>query len=90
MSTKVEPVRPDESLAGAERRMRRRGIHHLVVVKRHKVGDWGRITKFRVIIPGSHPLSQVCDRAEDAFSIGREWRREMTNDGWRQVIPVSF
>ena len=37
MSTKVEAVRPGETLDCAERRMRRRGIHHLVVVSRGKV-----------------------------------------------------
>lgn len=39
MSTNVEAVRPGETLERAERRMRRRRIHHLVVVKgRHVVG----------------------------------------------------
>jgi len=37
MSTNVEAVRPAETLERAARRMRRRGIHHLVVVKRNKV-----------------------------------------------------
>ena len=37
MSTDVEAVRPGEALERAERRMRRRGIHHLVVVTRHRV-----------------------------------------------------
>jgi CBS domain-containing protein len=34
MSRKVEAVRPGEPLERAERRMRRHGIHHLVVVRR--------------------------------------------------------
>jgi CBS domain-containing protein len=37
MSTNVEAVRPGETLERAGRRMRRRGIHHLVVVAGHKV-----------------------------------------------------
>jgi CBS domain-containing protein len=37
MSRKVDAVRPSETLVRAERRMRRRGIHHLVVVNRHTV-----------------------------------------------------
>ncbi len=37
MSTNVEAVGPGETLVRAERRMRRRGIHHLVVVKDHQV-----------------------------------------------------
>lgn len=37
MSTNVEAVRPGETLERADRRMRRRGIHHLVVVKRGTV-----------------------------------------------------
>ena len=37
MSRKVEAVGPGETLERAQRRMRRRGIHHLVVVTRHKV-----------------------------------------------------
>ena len=37
MSTNVEAVRPGETLERAERRMRRRGIHHLVVVTGHQV-----------------------------------------------------
>jgi acetoin utilization protein AcuB len=36
MSTKVEAVGPGEALERAERRMRRRGIHHLVVVERRE------------------------------------------------------
>jgi CBS domain-containing protein len=37
MSTNVEAVRPGESLERAGRRMRRRAIHHLVVVKGRQV-----------------------------------------------------
>jgi CBS domain-containing protein len=37
MSTNVEAVRPGEALERAGRRMRRRGIHHLVVVKGRQV-----------------------------------------------------
>jgi CBS domain-containing protein len=37
MSTNVECVRPGETLDRAEQRMRRRGIHHLVVVKKNQV-----------------------------------------------------
>jgi CBS domain-containing protein len=37
MRTNVECVRPDDDLADAEQRMRRRDIHHLVVVDRHAV-----------------------------------------------------
>jgi acetoin utilization protein AcuB len=37
MRTNVECVRPDDDLAEAEQYMRRRGIHHLVVVDRHEV-----------------------------------------------------
>jgi hypothetical protein len=43
-----------------------------------------------VLVSNRILLSQVCDRAEDAFGIGSEWRREMTNEGWRQVIPVTL
>jgi CBS domain-containing protein len=39
MSTKVESVRPSETLTQASARMRERGIHHLIVVNRgHVVG----------------------------------------------------
>jgi CBS domain-containing protein len=37
MKTNVEIVRPGETLDRAEQRMRRRGIHHLVVVKKNQV-----------------------------------------------------
>ena len=37
MSRNIEAVRPGETLERAERRMRRRGIHHLVVMKRGTV-----------------------------------------------------
>jgi CBS domain-containing protein len=37
MSTNIEAARPGESLERAERRMRSRGIHHLVVISRGTV-----------------------------------------------------
>ena len=37
MRTNVACVRPEDDLAESEQRMRRRGIHHLVVVDRHAV-----------------------------------------------------
>ena len=37
MSTRVASACPEDSLGAAQERMRRTGIHHLVVVDRHKV-----------------------------------------------------
>jgi CBS domain-containing protein len=62
MSTKVEAVRPEETLEHAQALMRRRHIHHLVVVARHKVV--GILTEGVLQIRGAEGV----ERVEDAMS----------------------
>jgi CBS domain-containing protein len=59
MSTKVEAVRPDETLERAHALMRLRGIHHLAVVDRHQVV--GLLTEGVLAVREAEGVAKVAD-----------------------------
>lgn len=59
MSTKVEAVRPDDTLERAHALMRLRGIHHLVVVDRRQVV--GLLTEDGLAVREAEGVARVAD-----------------------------
>lgn len=59
MSTKVEAVRPDETLERAHALMRLRGIHHLVVVDHREVV--GMLTEGLLAVREAEGVARVAD-----------------------------
>jgi len=59
MSTKVEAVRPEDTLERAHALMRLRGIHHLVVIDRHQVV--GMLTEEGLRIGEAEGIARVMD-----------------------------
>ncbi len=46
-------------------------------------GEW----ELRVIVDGVTQCAERCARGREAFAIADEWKRGMSVDGWRQVVP---
>ena len=42
-----------------------------------------------VLVDGKTLLSEHCDRPAEAFVLGDEWKRRMTDKGWLQVTPLN-
>ena len=59
MSTDVEAVRPDETLERAHARMRRRGIHHLVVMDHREL--LGMLTEAVLALREAEGVASVAD-----------------------------
>jgi CBS domain-containing protein len=68
MSTKVEAVRPDETLERAHALMRLRGIHQLVVVDRHQVV--GLLTEAVLAVREAEGVARVADAMARHVAMG--------------------
>jgi hypothetical protein len=43
--------------------------------------------EIRVLVSNRVLLCEACIRAEDAFALAKDWRRRMTDDGWKLIVP---